>query len=98
NDFKQKLGGSTFDNRFRWYFGSSNDLRLNLRVARFAAHLPPLIAIRDYETSGNLRVPMVSLHTTADDVVPFAQELLYLFKVRPAGRGRFIPLPVSLHG
>ena len=43
-------------------------------------------------------MPLVSLHTTADEVVPFTQELLYLLKVRPTERGRFIPLPVVRYG
>ncbi len=30
--------------------------------------------------------------------MPFAHELLYLAKVRPTGRGRFIPLPVFRYG
>ena len=30
NDAIDTLGGNPFGNRFRWYFGSSNDLRLNL--------------------------------------------------------------------
>ena len=98
NDLRAKLGGNPYDNRFRWYSGSSNDLRLNLSVKRFAADAPALLALRGYETSGALQVPVVSLHTTADDVVPFTQELLYLLKVRPTERGRFIPLPVIRYG
>jgi hypothetical protein len=40
----------------------------------------------------------VTLHTTLDEDVPFSHELLYLAKVRPTGRGRFIPLPVFRYG
>ena len=98
NDFNETLGGNPYDNRFRWYFGSSNDLRLNLLVRRFAADAPALAALRTYETSGALRVPLVTLHTTGDDVVPITQELFYLLKARPSDRGRFIPLPVVRHG
>jgi hypothetical protein len=35
NDAVEKLGGNPFGNLTRWYWGSSNDLRLNLRVERF---------------------------------------------------------------
>lgn len=97
-DLLRKLGGSPFDNRFRWYHGSSNDLRLNLQVDRFAADPAALLALREYETSGRITVPLVTLHTTADEVVPFSQELLYFLKARPSGRGRFIPLPVNRYG
>jgi hypothetical protein len=97
-DLQLKLGGSPYDNRLRWYFGSTNDLQLNRRVARFAADLPAVLALKPYETSGQLRVPMVTLHTTSDDVVPFAHELLYFLKARPSGRGRLLPLPVFRYG
>lgn len=92
NDAVEKLGGNPYDNRLRWYFGSSNDLRLNLHVQRFSA------AIEPYRTSGHLSIPLVSLHTTHDQVVPFWHELVYLFKVDPVGRGRFLPLPVKRYG
>jgi len=34
NDARLKLGGNPFGNRLHWYWGSTNDLRLNLRVQR----------------------------------------------------------------
>lgn len=98
NDAVAELGGNPFDNRLRWYFGSSNDLRLNLRVARFAASPAALLALRPYRTSGKLSIPLVTLHTTADDVIPIWQELLYLLKFDPSARGRFIPIPVNRYG
>jgi hypothetical protein len=97
-DLQLKLGGSPYDNRLRWYTGSTNDLQLNLRVRRYAADPAAAVALRPYETSGALRVPMVTLHTTADEIAPFTHEALYLVKARPTGRGRFIPLPVLRYG
>jgi hypothetical protein len=97
-DLQLKLGGSPYDNRLRWYAGSKNDLQLNLRVRRYAADPAATVALRPYETTGHLRVPMVTLHTTADEIVPFIHEGLYLVKSRPTGRGRFIPLPVLRYG
>ncbi|HMF02987.1 MAG TPA: hypothetical protein VKK06_24075, partial [Terriglobia bacterium] len=35
-----------------------------------------------YETTGILHDPLVTLHTTADPIVPFRQELLYAAKVQ----------------
>ncbi|MEO8255739.1 MAG: hypothetical protein ABI868_00180 [Acidobacteriota bacterium] len=93
-DTRRKLGGNPYGNRLRWYFGSSNDLQLNLRVARFSASPRALAALRPYETSGDLRIPLVTLHTIADDVVPVWQELLYWAKAR----GRFVPLLAPRYG
>jgi pimeloyl-ACP methyl ester carboxylesterase len=98
DDARAKLGGQPYDNRLHWYFGSSNDLLLNFSVPRFAADAPAVRALRNYTTSGALQIPLVTLHTTGDEDMPFAHELLYLAKVRPTGRGRFIPLPVFRYG
>ena len=98
NDAVAKLGGNPFDNRFRWYFGSSNDLLLNVRVRRFAAFPVALAAMRAYDTSGSLTIPLVTLHTTRDQIVPFLHEVKYLFKVRPRERGLFLPIPIDRYG
>jgi pimeloyl-ACP methyl ester carboxylesterase len=98
NDASGKLGGNPFGNRFRLYFGSSNDLRLNLQVQRFNASPIARAALDPYETNGNLRIPLVTLHTTRDEVVPFWHELLYLPKVDLSDRGRFLPIPVARYG
>jgi pimeloyl-ACP methyl ester carboxylesterase len=98
DDAAGKLGGQPFDNRLRLYLGSSNDFRLNLHVKRFAADPAAVLALRNYNTSGALQIPLVTLHTTLDEAVPFRHELLYLAKVRTTGRGRFVPLPVARYG
>jgi pimeloyl-ACP methyl ester carboxylesterase len=98
NDAVRKLGGNPFGNRLTWYFGSQNDLRLNLQVRRFTASPVALHAMQPYETSGDLAIPLVTLHTTADELVPFGHELLYLAKVDLSDRGRFIPLAVNRYG
>lgn len=98
NDAAAKLGGNPYDNRDRWYSGSSNDLLLNLTVHRYAAAPMALAAMQALNTSGNVTVPLVTLHTTGDDVIPFWQEILYATKVHASGRGSFIPLPVFRYG
>lgn len=98
NDATEKLGGNPFGNRLRWYFGSSNDLRLNLLVQRFTASPVARAALDRYETNGNLSIPLVTLHTTGDEVIPFWHELLYLPKVDLSGRGRFFPIPAFRYG
>ena len=98
NDAVRKLGGNPFGNRLTWYFGSQNDLRLNLQVRRLTASPVALHAMQPYETSGDLAIPLVTLHTTSDELVPFGHELLYLAKVDLSDRGRFIPLAVNRYG
>jgi pimeloyl-ACP methyl ester carboxylesterase len=98
NDAIRKLGGNPFENRWKWYFGSRNDLRLNLQVRRFTASAAAREAVGRYETTGNLSIPLVTLHTTADEVIPFWHELLFLAKADLFSRGRFIPLPAFRYG
>jgi hypothetical protein len=98
NDGVQKLGGVPFSNTGRWYWGSSNDLLLNLRVQRIRATPAALTAMQAYETSGALSRPLVTLHTTGDDVIPFWHELLYVGKSRPTGAGSLTPVPIFRYG
>ncbi|MFQ3662088.1 MAG: hypothetical protein SNJ69_06800 [Chloroflexaceae bacterium] len=98
-DTEQRLGGNPFDNMTRWYWGSNNDLLLNLRVARFRASPTALAEIRaNYETSGKPRIPIVMPHTTQDEVVRFEQSLRYWLKARPEGAGRVTVIPIARFG
>jgi len=80
NDAHATLGGNPYDNIGRTYHGSLNDRRLNVRVARFAADQAAIISLGSYETSAKLHDPLVTLHTTADPIVPFWHETLYRSK------------------
>lgn len=72
NDDREKLGGQPFDNQDRVYAGSDDDARLNEGVQRFSADQTALDEIAgSYQTSGRLSVPLVTLHTTGDPVVPY---------------------------
>src|SRR5262249_49270653 len=71
------LHGNSFDNLTRVYRGSLNDAKLNAQVARFKADP---VDLTPYETTGILHDPLVTLHTLADPIVPFAQETLYAAK------------------
>lgn len=83
DDAMAKLGGNPYGNVGRSY----SDPSLDQQVARFTADRRALRTLaRRYETTGALRMPLVSLHTTGDDVVPAAQQRLYARKVRHAGR------------
>jgi pimeloyl-ACP methyl ester carboxylesterase len=86
NDGVAKLAGQPFDNRSRWYFGSSNDLRLNHLVERYSADAAALDEINaHYQTSGRLRSRLVTMHTTADPVVPYWHAPLYTIKTIKTG-------------
>ena len=84
-DAQQRLGGQPFDNSTRAYSGSSDDAALNAGVARFTADPAAVVAMNEFETSGGLEVPVVTLHTTGDPIVPFSQQALYAAKVARAG-------------
>jgi pimeloyl-ACP methyl ester carboxylesterase len=89
NDGKIKLGGQPYNNKnpFRWYLGSDNDFRLNRLVQRFTADSATAPAISAHQTSGKLRVPLVTLHTTGDPIVPYWHEPLYTVKSLANGSG-----------
>jgi pimeloyl-ACP methyl ester carboxylesterase len=98
-DAQQRLGGQPFDNATRVYSGSSDDAALNTGVARFHADPAALAALERFETSGNLQVPVVTMHTTGDPIVPFGQLSLYTAKVSAAGQSaRLTEIPVERPG
>ncbi len=100
DDAGVELGGQPFDNRRRFYFGSANDFRLNQRVERFSADPAAIEQMRTfYETTGRLPLPLVTMHTTGDPVVPYWHEALYGFKVLFGGSlGRYAHIPVLRYG
>lgn len=97
NDAFEKLGGNPYTNRGRWYFGSDDDVRLNRSVARFAADPAALDKVGEYETSGQLQIPLVTLHTWGDEIIPYWHEVLYRAKANVAGSTITI-LPVARYG
>ena len=100
DDAVATLGGQPYDNHNRFYFGSSNDLLLNLKVERYTASPVALEAVAaHYETSGRLKMPMLTLHTTGDPVIPYWHETLYTLKTLRAGTFlQRINLPVANYG
>ncbi|HYI93488.1 MAG TPA: hypothetical protein VEX68_08090 [Bryobacteraceae bacterium] len=99
NDARQQLEGQPFDNIGRWYWGSNNDFLLNLTVERLAADSRALTVMQNYETTGRLSAPLVTIHTTADPVIPYWHEWWYGAKVAWAGSGRLLSgLPVTRFG
>jgi pimeloyl-ACP methyl ester carboxylesterase len=100
NDAVAKLGGQPFDNQDRVYTGSDDDAQLNEDVQRFTADQAALDEIEaNYQTSGQLSVPMVTVHTTGDPVVPYWHASLYEDKVVAAGTAALYQhVEVDRHG
>jgi pimeloyl-ACP methyl ester carboxylesterase len=81
NDARAQLGGNPYDNSRRLYLGSGNDFWLNLLVERYHADWTALAEIDvHYQTNGRLEAPLVTLHTTADPIVPYWHEPLSSLK------------------
>jgi pimeloyl-ACP methyl ester carboxylesterase len=97
NDAAQVLGGMPFDNMTRYYAGSSNDALLNATVPRIAAAAAALAAMNGngYRTTGQLTRPLITIHTTLDQQVPYLHHVLYALKT--IGTGDFISrhLPIE---
>jgi pimeloyl-ACP methyl ester carboxylesterase len=96
---QQRLGGQPFDNTQRVYTGSSDDAALNAGVARFTADAAALAGVDEFETTGKLQVPVVTLHTTGDPIVPYEQQALYAAKVSATGSSsRITQIEVDRYG
>ncbi len=90
NDSIAKFDGQPFDNVGRVYSGSTDDTALNDGVVRYAADptVRTLMA-SDYESTGFLRVPFLTMHAVLDPTVPYSQAETYATKVANAGSSAF---------
>jgi len=100
NDGIKKLGGQPFDNMDQLYSGITRSRFLNRRVKRYEAEQIALDQIEtNYQTSGDLQVPLVTIHTTGDEVVPYWHETLYRQKViNNQASSLYTHIPVSRYG
>ncbi len=100
NDIISVADGNPYGNLLRWYSGSDNDWLLNLKVERVRADFSARLYLNNYyNPTGKLRRPLIMLHTTEDDVVPFWHEILYVFRVLSQGAGKQLTLlPVTRFG
>lgn len=89
NDAVNKLGGYPFDNRRIFYHGTGipqKDIVLNSQIPRFRADSTALNEINsDYQTTGKLTIPLVTIHNTGDPIVPYFHERLYEKKIEQEG-------------
>lgn len=80
-------GRSPFDNSQVVYSGSSDDARLNANIVRYAATPDATHYLEQYyEPNGQLRLPVLTLHTMRDPVVPFVHEAAYRTLVASQGK------------
>jgi hypothetical protein len=101
NDAAATLRGFPFDNTYRWYTGSDNDLLMNLSVTRVSADPTAVAEMRTfYNTTGVLSRPLVTLHTLRDQLVPYFQEQIYFLKTLFSGSllTRHFHIPVDRYG
>jgi pimeloyl-ACP methyl ester carboxylesterase len=86
NDAVETIGGFPFGNQYRWYNGSRDDQLLNQLVTRVAADRNALGEMRrNYDTTGELVSPLVTIHTTHDQQVPGRHERFYVGKTLQSG-------------
>jgi pimeloyl-ACP methyl ester carboxylesterase len=99
-DLRLKAGGNPFDNRNLIYTGTTDDNALNARVRRYAADPAALRYIAMYGSpSGDLRRPLLALHTTYDPLVPASTAGYYDELTRRLGVGeRFVQQYVDRDG
>ena len=100
-DASIKLGGFPFENSWRWYRGSANDLRLNWRVKRFEADPAAVSEMQEnYNTSGYLDRTLITMHTTEDQQVPYFHEILYTLKTITSGSFliNHVNIPIERYG
>ena len=100
NDQIATAGGTIYDNRSTTYEGSANDAALNAEVERIKSDgRARAYARRFYQPLGKLQGPLVTLHTTLDEVVPFQHEVNYSNLVAQKGKSAFLSIiPVPRYG
>lgn len=100
NDMIATSKGNPFGNRLKWYWGSDNDWALNEGVERVFADRRARRYTQNYYTpTGRLQRPLIAVHTTDDEIVPYRHEIIYFLKVL-ANRSlrNFTLLPIQRYG
>ncbi|HMP77677.1 MAG TPA: hypothetical protein PKE12_15385 [Kiritimatiellia bacterium] len=99
DDLLTRLGGLPFDNRTARYTGSTNDAALNAAVARVRGNSAAQRRLLTYENRAQPARPVVILHNTGDDIVPFGHAPFYQWRAQRNGRGKWVTLlPVRRPG
>jgi pimeloyl-ACP methyl ester carboxylesterase len=70
-DLQQRSGGNPFDNHNTIYVNGADDNKLNDGVARYSSDPGARPYLRKYYTpTGDLKRPLLAIHTTYDPIVP----------------------------
>jgi pimeloyl-ACP methyl ester carboxylesterase len=90
HDLIERTRRSPFDNRGTAYSGPFLDptaaMVLNATVARYGASRDAVnYLLRWYQPTGNLRMPVLTMHTTLDPDVPFGHQAVYAGIAAAAG-------------
>jgi len=100
-DATATLGGFPYFNSNRIYTGTANDTLFNQLVQRFNAD-PAAIQemLKNYNTSGLLDIPLVTMHTTEDQQVPYRHQQIYTLKTLASGDlgSNHIPIKIDRYG
>jgi pimeloyl-ACP methyl ester carboxylesterase len=79
-------GHMPFDNSDTWYTGSDDDAALNAGVARYYQDRSAVNYLEHFYTpSGDLHIPVITLHKSRDPLVPIFHESIYADRVAAAG-------------
>ncbi len=94
-DAEATLGGFPFDNRMKWYQGLENDFLLNFMVPRRSADPDALAEMKaNYNTTGELDRPLITMHTLRDQQVPYIHEGFYSLKT--ISKGAFLTEHINI--
>lgn len=97
-DATATLGGFPYNNSNRVYTGTANDNLFNLLVQRFTADPAAIQEMQNnYSTSGQLDIPLVTMHTSKDQQVPYLHQQIYTLKTLASGDlgSNHIPIKVD---
>ncbi len=99
-DLRAKAGGNPFDNRNLIYTGTTDDNALNAKVRRYSADPRALRYVAEFGSpTGDLKRPLLALHTTYDPLVPASTAGYYDELTRRLGVGdRFVQQYVDRDG
>jgi pimeloyl-ACP methyl ester carboxylesterase len=100
-DAAATLGGFPFGNEDTVYEGVLLTDYINQTIERLSADQAALDEVAaHYETTGVLDIPLVTIHTSRDEQVPYFHQPLYVDKARDSGAflRNFLALPIDRYG
>jgi hypothetical protein len=97
-----EIGMQFYTNKNTFYFGSSNDYKLNRGVERIplgGTEAALAAALAPYQTSGLLQAPLVTIHTLYDPEDPIWHQALYRAKVWKQNKAAlYTGIPILRYG